>query len=246
MAAVLTENFETAVGYDTGGWTETAAGGSTVNEDAAAGSGFPNGWGNQCLQITRVASTDAYTYNIFGATVITFSRVEVRFSAVSIASDGDVVEVALGLDAGVTVAYWAAVARKIGGVDYIEFQLIPDGVAAVVLWRQPVALNKLYSFEVKWDTTADVWELWVNGIPSGSGALTGASATTPIGTVLLGGFTASLPSYTAMFDRILVDNSTRIGADNAGPNAIRMGRRPKPHTLNDEGRFNELNIKTWW
>lgn len=247
MAAVLTENLEALAGYDAGGWTEGVSGGSTVDEDSPAGPGFPNGWGAQCLRIDRLPSTNSYTFNIPGATAITFTRVELMLSALTLASEADTNLVFICTDATLATVLWAVQVQKVGGVDHILVAVATDTGVSTVPWREPLAFNKLYRFEVKYDTTNDLWSVKVNGILFGSGALAGVPATVPVGAVLIGDTASALGTYTARYDKILVDNSTSIDPDAPGPSSIRSrGIVPREADFEDEGRFNELNVRNWW
>ena len=245
MAVILNEGFE-AAGYDAAGWTEGVDGGSTVNEDEnTVNAGSPPLWGSQCLLIDRIASTNSYTFNVPGATVITFTAVEVKLSAVSLASDGDFNLLFTGLDVTLATALWIVRLRREAGVTLIEVTRSSDGI---ILWVEPLSLNKLYRFEVKWDTTADTYALWVNGILFGADVLTGGDATTPVGAVLIGDTNVRPGAYTARFDRLVVDNSTHIGPDALGPGGMRSGRPRLLLALDaeDEGRFNEVDVRNWW
>ena len=216
MARILSEFLEAAVGYDLGvAWTEGVDGGSTVNEDAvSSGAGSPSGWGSQCLLIDHITVTNSYTYNAFGATAIVFLAAELKVSAQSVADGGDGLLLYLS-DATFALGMLAVQLEAASGVTYIKASQAADGSGTfTVAWSEPLVLAKLYRFEFKWDTTNDRWSIWVNGILYGDGALTGAAATTPAGLILIGATAAEVAAFTARFDRLSIDNSTRIGLDN--------------------------------
>lgn len=228
MARIFQEFLE-AVGYDVAGWTESATLGSTINEDeASSNAGSPVSWGTSCLLIDHVTSSNAFTYNIFGATAVTYTAFDVKLKTNGLA-DGESPLLAAGLDATLAVTCWAAGLVRTAGVTSLRVYVVADGATATDVLL-PIAVNDLNRVEVKWDTTADLWAIWVNGIKRAEGALTGAAATTLLGTVLLGD-AGNAGAYAAWYDRIEIDNSTHIGPD------TQFGKRPAFQTFRPRVRL---------
>lgn len=249
MALILTENFE-AAGYDAAGWTESVGVGSTVNEDAATTlPNSPPGWGSQCLQIIKAASVDAYSFNALASPVISYSAFEVVITAVSPTLGNNLV---LGLDAGGTLVLWGLFFSPDGGVQTLQFVVVPGalggaGGPSLIPWSAKLNLGQVYHFEVKWDTTNDQWGLWVDGVFIDGGSLTGTAATTPLTLYLFGDLASDPGTFTAYFDLVRVDNANFIGP------LIEKNRRVSTRRIRDsmmdsedEGHFNELDVKNWW
>jgi hypothetical protein len=164
--------------------------------------------------VNHVSVTNSFTYNVVGATAITFTSVEVKVSAESLA-DGNIPILFLALDATLATRVWDIGLSQAAGVASIEAHIYYDGSTHTV-WSETLALDKLYRFEIKWDTTNDRWSLWVNGVLYGDGALTGGAATTLMGSLVLG-CAGDVGAYTVRLDRIEVDNSDHIGPDALPP-----------------------------
>jgi hypothetical protein len=211
IARVMVETFEGA-GYVAAGWGETVGGGSTVNEDEpSANAGNPPGWGAQCLLVDRVSNMDAFTLNNIGAQVIAFVRVELALSAFTL-SDGDAPNLFLAIDSTAATLPILCTLSQTAGVASINVYVNTAG-GFVLIWSEPVILNKVYRFEWKMDTTNDLYAVWVQGVPVGSGVLTGTGATNPIGFIDVGCSAGSTGAFTCRYDNIEVDNSDHIGPD---------------------------------
>jgi hypothetical protein len=211
MARILEEFFE-ATGYDEAGWSETVPGSCVVDEDeASSAAGSPALWGSQCLEVTLDGGGSAcYTLNAFGDGAVRYTAADIKISSLSFDTNEQQASLAFLYNAAGDQPCALIQLFRNGSTNEIRWFIYHTG-SANLIYSETLVIDKLYRWEVKWDETADTWELWVNNVSRGSGTLTGAAATTQVGIIGFGDLLASVRAYTARYDRVEVDNAERIG-----------------------------------
>ena len=207
MAFLVDETFE-GTGYEES-WTETVGAGATVDEDDdSANAGNPPGWGSQCLKIIKPAAAEhAYTTRTWTPGALQFFRLEFVIASHGLAADDELAIISAGLSAvGVN---FLVVIERLSGANYLTMYLDTndDGNIDLIAWRDVLQTGVRYRFELKWDTTNDLWEFWAQGTWKAAGTLTAAAGA--ILQLLLGDTADRTIGYTCRHDRIAVDDATR-------------------------------------
>lgn len=206
MAATTDERFETATtGYEEV-WTPVTTGGSTL-APATPVANTPAIWDKQACLYNVVAATTCYLARTLTAAPITFTCWEGDLVSEAI-SDGGFVYTALAVNGAQIL--WYSLYQQIAGQVYHSVVVRTDGTNDVVVSQVPMSTGLPFRTEVKWDSTADSYQVWHNGISQASGALTGAAATTQFLTLAMGNWTAVGTSAAVYaLDVIRTDNAAR-------------------------------------
>ncbi|MHC4065976.1 MAG: LamG-like jellyroll fold domain-containing protein [Planctomycetota bacterium] len=205
------ENYPRVEGYDHpwGIWAEAGTG--TLDPDAdPADVSSPSGWGTNCLKVNCPAASD-------GARVIEAKLGSLQSNPVTFSSIEFVVTAETFVDTDNEIFFNLATYGDQGlirlGVDHTSGEF--RGWFAVRhdwTWNDyyfDLTLGQVYRFEVKWDSAADTWEVWLDGVSQGSGSLTSTAATSNVARVLLG-IGAAINPITLYMDNL------RIGTARAG------------------------------
>lgn len=210
---LINQNFETATtGYDNG---ETWGENGTVEAAYSTGdvTGEPGNWLNQCLQIAGIASTENRTaYDMGADKAITYTRLEIIFSAFDGTGGPWLRLIAKGMDNSVAVAWQLHLHRTAGG-DYKFLTYHYSGgtdAAGEDFGTDVLALNTMYRVEIKYDSTGELFEWKVDGDSEGSQALS-AAYLGGVQHLFLGSDNTSARTYTLHYDRVGVHSSGWIG-----------------------------------
>jgi len=162
MALIFDEGFE-GTGFEESWGDET--GGGNLNEDASVTlAGSPSGWGSQCLEI-EVIDGDVYIYtNSLGVVADVFWRVEVVITSESITNNNYLALFGIYNSSLSAPAFGLALEKD--GVGNLRFNgaCFEDGNQNNYYSNVVVLLNTHYRFEIKWDSTNNVWAWRINGV----------------------------------------------------------------------------------
>jgi len=210
---ILNETFE-GTGYSVPTWSETVGSGCTINEDydATTVTGAPANWLTQCLQIQSATLVANNTLKYLGSQYpITYTRVEIIFSAWSVASGPWLKQI---LFTGDTTGnqVWTLSLQKDASNNYHFYTIHYTGGTDVAdASAVNLALNTLYRVEVKYDVTNSAWDWKINGVSEGAAAMTAAMRAGlqafRLGTVT----TSEVATYTLYYDRVGIDANEWIG-----------------------------------
>lgn len=207
MAATLDERFETATtGYEEVWVTPAPTGGSTV-APATINANAPALWEKQSCVFTVGSGTSCYIIKSLVAAPITFTSFESALISDNMA-DNQFCYTALAIN--VAQPLWFSYYTQIAGALFHVIFVYLDGVTPTAVCNTPVTPFVFHRYEVKWDSTADVYQVWVDGVSQAQGSLSGAAATTSFLSLAAGCWSATgVNAATYAMDLIRTDNAAR-------------------------------------
>lgn len=210
---LINQNFETATtGYDNGEtWNEAG----TVEAAFGVGgvTGEPANWLTQCLQIAGIDTTERRTAHDMGADkAITYTRLEVIFSAFDGTAGPWLRIIAKGMDSNPLEAWQLYLHRTAGGdYKFLTYHYSSGGSSAGEdFGTDNLATNTMYRVEIKYDATNELFEWKVDGDSEGSQGLV-AAFLAGVQHLFLGSDNASARTYTLHYDRVGVHSTEWIG-----------------------------------
>lgn len=214
MSRIWDEKLEADPGYDES-WSigELIGSGPIMDEDATPPGAASTAWGSQSLQIVYVAGENSILFHDFSAAEpILYSGYEFIVTAESLANgEANFMWAQQTVGGAATLIVGALIQNGLGQLQF-RTSIYHDGSAND--FDVDISLNALYRVEYEWDSTADTWEWWLDGVSQNSGTLTGSAATAEPRRIYMGAVGATVTAAaTVYFDQIAFDDGAQIGAD---------------------------------
>lgn len=172
MSIIFDEGWEGA-GYEES-WTTSVGAGCTIDGDAdPADVGSPDGWEDQCCKIIDAGGVQNYFYSQYGDDDVRYTSFEIVITDLSnLIAQGDEAQILWARDNALSNICWGI--EIVQGISEPHFNVSihydgnPHGVISEIV---PVEGEK-YRFDVKWDSTNDLYAIRINGEVVWSGQLT--------------------------------------------------------------------------
>jgi len=222
MSRIFDEEFEGA-GYEESWESEVAGSGSSIDEDAnVTSAGSPSDWGSQCCEIINNANA-TYVAALTTTDALKYWRVEFVITAESLPNSETTDLFAFYDNSGSDPAGALVLGQDGGGDLYLSFESYHTGsINQYTSFVTPV-LDTRYRFELKWDTTNDLWSWKIDGqvqpndedasdpvLTEGTLTLTRVA---DAGAVVLGSISSGAIACTCYYDLVCAENADWIGTE---------------------------------
>jgi hypothetical protein len=218
------EGFE-ATGYDETGWTESAGGSSTINEDfTTSGVTDDTTWQTKCLEINKVGATDdVYVYRSTSDAAAQFTRCEFIVDSGLSLGTSESFGILSGRDDGNSQDLFFFHLYNDAGTIKLANTIYHDGTANREFGEE-IRYGVKYGIMMYWGDDIDsyTWYWWTDGPRTdNTGSLTGSA-------------TGWRPDTNYLGSRTIANDGTgKLYIDNYAENATEMWR-PRTYTATDK------------